>query len=221
MRRSCIPPFLLVFAAVACGGTTSVVTSDVGGAGDPGADPAAEAPPVLPADAAVEAPPPGLPPSVAILEPVVPTFLQDCDSPATARVRVSADLPLTRVSLNGKHLAPATGEAGTTYHPLPGLTLLEASARDEAGRVGREHRAVLCGAYAPPGEAVPHAADVWLGKAALAAVGRLAAAMFDSADLTAAFAAMGTLYERSRARWVGCPARLSRWSRPGTGYTRT
>ncbi|MBM4394436.1 MAG: hypothetical protein FJ087_01950 [Deltaproteobacteria bacterium] len=203
MRRPCITPSLLVFAAVACGDAAATVGADVEGGPDPGLDPAAEAAPEVRPDAPGEAPPPGLPPSVAILEPIVPTFLQGCDSPAMARLRVSADLPVARVSLNGKHLEPATGEAETTYDPLPGLTLLEASARDEAGRVGREHRAVLCGAYAPPGEAVPHAADVWLGRAALAAVGRLASATFDAADLTAAFATMGTLYETSSLRVVG------------------
>lgn len=200
MKSGRLAAFVIAsMTAAACGGTpagsapdddATTWPDDAESAGEAGADTAG--------DQAAE--PPGLPPSVAFIEPPVGTFLSDCTGRHPARVRVTADLPLDRVLLDGVPLEPRPGELDGSFAASTGLTLIDAEVRDDAGRTGREHRAVICGEFGAAGEPVQGAADLWLGRDALDAVGRLAARLFDEADLTAAFAGMGTLYESQFVR---------------------
>ena len=143
-----------------------------------------------------EALPPG--PFVLFLEPGVPTFLFNCATPQPARLRVSSQLEVKSLTLNGLPLPNQTGDVEATFVPVPGLNLLTAEVRDVAGRKGRGHRAVLCGQWGQT--MVPDAVDLWLGKAAISSIGRLAAAVFDQTDLNAAFVSMGPLYESDAIR---------------------
>jgi hypothetical protein len=137
-----------------------------------------------------------LPPRVRFNQPAAGRFLSDCQSTLDVSLLVSSERPVVGLTLNGQAV-PLEGlpEAQSSVSPAWGLTLLEAVAMDQAGAVGREHRAVLCGQWQPPEQAVQHAADLFLGAGALEAVASLAANLFDGLDLTALAQGMNPVYD--------------------------
>jgi hypothetical protein len=174
------------------------------GPGDPGGGDASaeEAAPDLPgaeADVPVDTLPPdaGPAPRVRFLEPGRGTFASKCDAGVEARILVESGRTLDAVSVQGKGVTLADGEATATVPVAAGLNLLAALATDDLGRTGSGHRAMLCGEYVPPSSLVAHGADLYLGRQAIAATGRLAARLFDDTDLTAVMTARNPLYASS------------------------
>jgi len=133
-------------------------------------------------------------PTVSILEPTRGLYASQCGSPYPLKLHVQSDAPLQTVEVQGQPLPAQSGPVDSSFVPAFGLNLIQASASTTSGAMGQDHRALLCGDYAPPSQSVLHAADMYLGKKALTEVGKAGAAWFDSLDLTAMFQEVNPLY---------------------------
>ncbi len=141
---------------------------------------------------------PGPPPRIEILSPATGTYATDCQASFSVRVRIeSPGGPLAEVVIAGQAGEAREGEQEVAASLLPGLNVIEVVARTATGARSVEHRAVLCGEYRPPSEVVAHAADLYLGREALAVVGQAAARLVDASDLGAIARGMNPLYQSS------------------------
>jgi hypothetical protein len=134
---------------------------------------------------------------VHVVEPGIGTYATACGDSIPVEFTVSSESPVAEVRLDGKVIPPHDGPYQGSFHPGPGLNVITAEATDDQKRRGRDHRALLCGTFAPPSEAVVHAGDLYLGKGAIKTMADFTAQTFDGIDLTARFAAFGPLYSSS------------------------
>lgn len=141
---------------------------------------------------------PGPPPRIEILSPATGTYATDCQASFPVRVRIeSPGGPLADVVIAGRPGDAREGEQEVAAPLVPGLNVIEVVAQTLTGARSVEHRAVLCGEYRPPAETVAHAADLYLGREALAVVARAAARLVDTSDLGAIARGMNPLYQSS------------------------
>jgi len=188
--------FTLASAACA-GGASETGTTDVPDAlAEAGADASTDARPDVPAPGDTEAAETTVPPDTAEPEPRVAltylapergTFVSGCDAPVAVAVALAPVEAATLVTLQGQPVTPVDGVVRLDVPPAEGLNVVKAVAMDAGGGKSREHRAFLCGTYAPPDTLVRSAADLYLGRAALAALVSVAADVFDGLDLGAGF----------------------------------
>jgi len=139
----------------------------------------------------------GPPPLITILAPARGVFATECATPYPVRFNVVSQAPLAGVTLQGQDILAETGSVESSFDAVFGLNLITAEASTATGATGRDHRALLCGVYIPPTEAVAHASDLYLGKKALTAIGHAGARWFDELDLTTTFVEDNPLYESS------------------------
>lgn len=159
---------------------------------------------------------PGPPPRIEILSPDPGTYASGCGTAFPVRVRIeSPGAPLAEVAVAGQVLDAREGEQEVVASLVPGLNVIEAVARTVSGAWSEEHRAILCGEYRAPSEAVAHAADLYLGREALTVIGRAAARFVDAADLGGIARAMNPLYRSSLVTVTAEDVTLS----PGTEVT--
>lgn len=200
MRRALLA--VMIASWVACGGGGSASSGDsraeLPGAGETLVNDAVIAGDPLGEDAFLPDAPGGPPPRIAFLLPAPGTYATQCGAPATVRIVVaSSGDPLAEVRVAGQAVEPREGDHEVLVSLASGLNVLDASARTVHGAQSWEHRAVLCGEYRPPSEAVTHAADLYLGRDALAVLGLAAARFVDTADLSGLARGMNPLYRSS------------------------
>lgn len=138
---------------------------------------------------------PGPYPTVTILKPERGSFVSGCGSDHSVNFSVASSAPLDEVLLQKQVLSSSTGIFEESFTTSSGLNLIRAEATTIGGAVGRDHRSVLCGNWIPASRAIEHAADLYLGKQAIATLGSLTAKAFDTADLSSLFATLNPLYE--------------------------
>ncbi len=213
---------MLVAWSLACAGGADPAQGPDAGAPDSDAPDAAL--PDRPDAAAPEEPGPGSDahadpgpaPRIEFLAPAPGTYATGCGQPFPVRVRVeSPGALLAEVVAAGQPIEAREGEQEVVIALWPGLNLIEASARTVTGAQSVEHRAVLCGEYRSPAEAVAHAADLYLGRQALTVIGRAAARFVDTADLGGIARGMNPLYRSSLVTVTAEDVTLS----PGTEVT--
>jgi hypothetical protein len=125
--------------------------------------------------------------ALAFQAPAPGTFVTDCAAPLPVAVALTPAEAATLVTLEGQLVTPVDGVVRGEVIPAEGLNVLTAVAMDAGGGKSREHRAFLCGTYAAPEQLVQNAADLYLGRAALAALVSVSADVFDGLDLGAGF----------------------------------
>jgi hypothetical protein len=149
----------------------------------------------------VEADSPPLEPQVALAftAPAPGTYATDCATALPVEVVLAPADAASLVTIQGQAVTPNGGLASLGVRPQEGLNVLKAVAVDANGGKSREHRALLCGTYAPPETLVRNAADLYLGHLALAALMSVAADVFDGLDLTSGFSG-APVYENDLLR---------------------
>ncbi len=125
--------------------------------------------------------------AIAFTAPPPGTYATDCEAALPVEVVLAPADAAALVTIQGQAVTPSGGLASLAVRPQEGLNVLKAVAVDAHGGKSREHRALLCGTYAPPETLVRSAADLYLGHLALAALVSVAADVFDGLDLTSGF----------------------------------